>query len=199
MEEQCRANPETYFLGYQSIEDVDVLCLRDKGHKGKHWFSIKLPGKAYVPEMIWDAQSSTLRHNPATKVLWNECDECGLLIEDNWVHCQDCQVWVGILERTDPEKRIITDGVLYLYDPELRMSPAGAEVTVLWFDHSRPALVSKQIKKVSKINADFRDRLPDNAQFKLLQSQNGKYYFPFGRTLHNREVAGVLAGYDRLD
>ena len=198
MEAVCMAPCENFFVSWQSLPSMDVHCLRPAGHRGKHWFSEKQDGETSYPEMFWDGKTSTLRWHPISKKLWNECDECKIPIEDSMLNCDICTLWLALIEKVLPINRIIVDNILYAYDPAMKVSLNRDIVTVLWFDHSREILTTQRVKKISEIPYDFRDRLPNNAQFQLLQSANGKYYLPFGRTIPEKEVAGILAGYDRL-
>lgn len=198
MEAVCMSPCENFFVSRQSLPTMDVHCLRPFGHKGKHWFSEKKAGESSYPEIFWDKKTSTLRHHPMSKKFWNECDECKIPIEDNMLNCDVCSLWLELIEKTIPLRRVIIDNILYVYDPTLKVPLTRDVFTVLWFDHNREALTTQRIKRISEIPYDFRDRLPNNAQFKLLQSANGKYYLPFGRTIPDKEVAAVLAGYDQL-
>lgn len=181
------------------LQNVDVHCLRESNHRGKHWFMDKNPHEEYYPDFSWNEISSTLRSIPTRSSLWNECDFCGIMIDDTLTECVDCVPWVKILAEVSPEDIIVVDGCLYQVDRDFRPSKHRDNVTVLWFDHSREALKSNRLVRVRAIPPEYRDVLPDNARFKLLKSSNGKFYIPFGRTLHERDVEQVLAQYDRLD
>lgn len=199
MEAVCMSPCDGFFTTRQYLSDMDVNCLRPAGHKGKHWFSQKQEGATSYPEIFWDNKGSTLRYHPISKNFWNECDECKIPIEDdNALNCESCILWIALSEKVLPINRIIVDSVLYAYDPAMKVSLNRDIVTVLWFDHEREVLTTQRVKKISEIPYDFRDRFPNNAQFQLLQSPNGKYYLPFGRTIPDKEVAGLLAGYDRV-
>lgn len=174
-----------------------IYCDRDTGHIGKHQnFSRKSSQTFPYTEVVWDSKGATTKHCLTSKY-WNECDECNILIPDDATHCGICTSWKKVLDMPK-ENHIIIDRILFLVNPK-SMPEGREELTVLWLDHSRPALVSEAIYRFSDIPEYYQEALPDNAKFKPREALNGGLFVPYGKTVQKDKVEEFLANYGRLE
>jgi hypothetical protein len=138
-------------------------CGREDGHYGSHQSISKgyYKDPAILSNARWNEEGAVSSAVP--KMLWNECDECFLLIEDEKALCFGCEHWLGIIVEGNPDRIIINQGH-YLVGSKGGFG--GREFSIEFFDSSRQPMTTDRLWSQGKIPAQFGDRLPDNAQWK---------------------------------
>lgn len=175
-----------------------IFCDRENGHLGKHQnISRSDTGPFPYREIRWAEDGSATTNPCLHSSYWNECDTCSILIDDEKTHCDVCIVWQRVFDM-NYDKYIIVDGALYLENPEYFESSRD-NITVLWFDETRPALISGSIYRFASIPDDYKDIFPDNAKFKPQEKRNGGLFVPYGISIPKEEAEKFLATYGRLN
>ena len=134
--------------------------MRQDGHFGSHQEISK--GYYNDPNVLSNARwnDEGAASGAIGKIFWNECDECGILIEDEKTVCFSCEKWLEKIVAGNKNRIIINHGH-YLVGPKGGFS--GREFSIAFFDTSRSPLVTDRLWSQGTVPAQFWDRLPDNA------------------------------------
>lgn len=137
-------------------------CMRQDGHFGSHQDISK--GYYKDPDILsnarWNDEGSVSA--AISKMFWNECDECNLLIEDEKTVCFSCESWRQKIAEDNTNRIIINHGH-YLIGSKGGFNGRGFSIAFL--DSSRPPLVTDRLWSQGTVPAQFWDRLPDNARW----------------------------------
>lgn len=144
-----------------------ISCARPESHLGKHQAFKANFGSHPVNYMniCWNDEDGATTYLTCP-LLWNECDDCGILILDKTEKCDDCLLEERIHEIVTKHysEMIIVDGMISI---ELEKVPKNrnAEYTVIWHDETKPPLTSSYLQNVTgPMPKRYRDALPDNAR-----------------------------------
>lgn len=178
--------------------DVVTYCEREDGHMGKHQNIERTNGGPFsYRDVTWDDSGSATTNPCLHEKFWNECDYCEILIPDDKTHCKICSQWVPVFE-LDDSAYIVVDGYLYLENKEEEQIVRD-ELTVLWFDESRPALKSRIVYRFAEVPEEYRNFFPENAKFKPKESSTGGLVVPYGEVVPKERIEEFLKSYERLE
>lgn len=142
-------------------------CIRPKNHLGNHQVFNPNPGSFPVTykNICWNSDDGITAYLTSPR-LWNECDDCGILILDKTERCDDCLLEDRIHEIVSKysSEMIIMDGSISV---ELEKIPKNknAEYIVIWHDKTKPPLISSYLQNVTgPMPKRYRQALPDNAR-----------------------------------
>lgn len=136
-------------------------CMREEGHFGSHQSITKdYYENNVLAEALWT--DSGARSEAIGKMYWNECDECGLLIDDVLSSCFTCDAWLKLLEVTKSGS-LIVDGFYYVMD--MKDISGTVDYDFELFDTSLTPVATNKVWQKGFIPAQLRERFPDNARW----------------------------------
>lgn len=162
MTELCQGILDNHFIYAENVP-----CSREHNHAGKH--QAFKPNLGSVPltymNYRWEDGDGGSVHLTSPQ-LWNECSHCGILILEDSVQCDDCNLEDRIHELVEKHYSgmVIFNGSIFL-EEEKTKSNQGISLTVFWNDKNRKRLISSYLKNMTgPMPQKYRDALPDNAK-----------------------------------
>lgn len=161
-------------------ESYVFSCMREDGHFGSHQ---SIVAEYYKNKLLANAlwNDSGAKCGAIDKMLWNECDECGILIDDLKSLCDSCKGWVDFLNREN-SVQVIIDGYCYTIGPLGGFR--GEDSSFEFFDSSLEPVTTDKLWHKGPVPNQFRDRLPDNAKWLSGGKPSQSHFANFSSLIH---------------
>lgn len=160
---------------------VVFKCRREEDHFGAHQVLTRdyYKDKSVLANATWNNGGAVC--GAIDSMYWNECDECAILIADDKDICFSCANWQDLM-KTKSATRIVIENHHYLIGS--RGGFGGREFSIEFLDTARNPIVTDRLWSQGEVPVHFRDRIPDNARWKITKKPPASNFADFAQLLN---------------